>query len=98
MKWRDSKAVAFPPFSGTPGELLIPFPMGALRIQGCDLPSYLGRVAQATKIALYETPTGWKFFGNLMDANKLSLCGEESFGTGKSAFPVSPLMVIPYSL
>uniref|UniRef100_A0A803V605 Phosphoglucomutase 1 n=1 Tax=Ficedula albicollis TaxID=59894 RepID=A0A803V605_FICAL len=49
---------------------------------GCDLASYLGRVAQATKIALYETPTGWKFFGNLMDANKLSLCGEESFGTG----------------
>uniref|UniRef100_A0A3P9AL03 Phosphoglucomutase 1 n=1 Tax=Esox lucius TaxID=8010 RepID=A0A3P9AL03_ESOLU len=30
----------------------------------------------------YETPTGWKFFGNLMDAGKLSLCGEESFGTG----------------
>lgn len=40
------------------------------------------RVAKDTKIALYETPTGWKFFGNLMDANKLSLCGEESFGTG----------------
>ncbi|NWY76849.1 PGM1 protein, partial [Erithacus rubecula] len=51
-------------------------------VAGCDLASYLGRVAQATKIALYETPTGWKFFGNLMDANKLSLCGEESFGTG----------------
>uniref|UniRef100_A0A8D1M8X5 Phosphoglucomutase 1 n=1 Tax=Sus scrofa TaxID=9823 RepID=A0A8D1M8X5_PIG len=43
----------------------------------------LDRVANATKIALYETPTGWKFFGNLMDASKLSLCGEESFGTGK---------------
>ncbi|XP_018409355.1 PREDICTED: phosphoglucomutase-1 isoform X2 [Nanorana parkeri] len=42
----------------------------------------LDRVAKATKITLYETPTGWKFFGNLMDANKLSLCGEESFGTG----------------
>ncbi|XP_060629641.2 phosphoglucomutase-1 isoform X3 [Anolis sagrei] len=42
----------------------------------------IDRVAKATKIALYETPTGWKFFGNLMDANKLSLCGEESFGTG----------------
>ncbi|GCB64620.1 hypothetical protein scyTo_0013364, partial [Scyliorhinus torazame] len=42
----------------------------------------LDRVAKATKISLYETPTGWKFFGNLMDANKLSLCGEESFGTG----------------
>uniref|UniRef100_W5MI44 EF-hand calcium-binding domain-containing protein 7 n=1 Tax=Lepisosteus oculatus TaxID=7918 RepID=W5MI44_LEPOC len=42
----------------------------------------LDNVAKATKITLYETPTGWKFFGNLMDANKLSLCGEESFGTG----------------
>ncbi|XP_017275798.1 phosphoglucomutase-1-like [Kryptolebias marmoratus] len=42
----------------------------------------LDRVARATKIELYETPTGWKFFGNLMDAGMLSLCGEESFGTG----------------
>ncbi|KAJ0011806.1 hypothetical protein NQD34_012781 [Periophthalmus magnuspinnatus] len=42
----------------------------------------LDRVAKATKIQLYETPTGWKFFGNLMDAGCLSLCGEESFGTG----------------
>lgn len=40
------------------------------------------RVAKATKIELYETPPGWKFFGNLMDAGRLSLCGEESFGTG----------------
>lgn len=30
----------------------------------------------------FKTPTGWKFFGNLMDANRISLCGEESFGTG----------------
>ena len=29
-----------------------------------------------------QVPTGWKFFGNLMDAEKLSVCGEESFGTG----------------
>uniref|UniRef100_A0A7N8X5R5 Phosphoglucomutase-1-like n=1 Tax=Mastacembelus armatus TaxID=205130 RepID=A0A7N8X5R5_9TELE len=42
----------------------------------------LDRVAKATKIELYETPTGWKFFGNLMDAGRLSLCGEEHFGTG----------------
>nr|XP_040027040.1 phosphoglucomutase-1-like [Gasterosteus aculeatus aculeatus] len=42
----------------------------------------LDRVAKANKIELYETPTGWKFFGNLMDAGRLSLCGEESFGTG----------------
>jgi phosphoglucomutase len=40
------------------------------------------RVAQALNIPCYETPTGWKFFGNLMDAGKVSLCGEESFGTG----------------
>ncbi len=42
------------------------------------------RVAQALHIHCYETPTGWKFFGNLMDAGKVTLCGEESFGTGSS--------------
>uniref|UniRef100_A0A8C9WL07 EF-hand calcium binding domain 7 n=1 Tax=Scleropages formosus TaxID=113540 RepID=A0A8C9WL07_SCLFO len=42
----------------------------------------LDSVANTLKMQLYETPTGWKFFGNLMDAGKLSLCGEESFGTG----------------
>ncbi|MBN2630658.1 MAG: alpha-D-glucose phosphate-specific phosphoglucomutase [Rhodobacteraceae bacterium] len=40
------------------------------------------RVADALGIARYETPTGWKFFGNLLDAGKVTLCGEESFGTG----------------
>ena len=40
------------------------------------------RVAAALGIASYETPTGWKFFGNLLDAGKVTLCGEESFGTG----------------
>jgi phosphoglucomutase len=40
------------------------------------------RVAAALDIACYETPTGWKFFGNLLDAGKATLCGEESFGTG----------------
>ncbi|MDD5301304.1 MAG: alpha-D-glucose phosphate-specific phosphoglucomutase [Gallionella sp.] len=40
------------------------------------------RVAAALDIPCYETPTGWKFFGNLMDAGKVTLCGEESFGTG----------------
>ena len=40
------------------------------------------RVAQALHIPCYETPTGWKFFGNLMDAGKVTLCDEESFGTG----------------
>ena len=42
------------------------------------------RVADKLNIACYETPTGWKFFGNLMDANKVTLCGEESFGTGSN--------------
>lgn len=40
------------------------------------------RVAAKLGIACFETPTGWKFFGNLMDAGKVTLCGEESFGTG----------------
>ncbi len=39
------------------------------------------RVASALKIPCYETPTGWKFFGNLMDAGRITLCGEESYGT-----------------
>ena len=42
------------------------------------------RVASALHIPCYETPTGWKFFGNLMDAGKVTLCGEESFGTGSN--------------
>ncbi|HEU4564452.1 MAG TPA: alpha-D-glucose phosphate-specific phosphoglucomutase, partial [Gemmatimonadaceae bacterium] len=42
------------------------------------------RVADALGIRCYETPTGWKFFGSLMDAGKVTLCGEESFGTGSS--------------
>ncbi|MDH5515829.1 MAG: alpha-D-glucose phosphate-specific phosphoglucomutase, partial [Gammaproteobacteria bacterium] len=40
------------------------------------------RVAAALGIDCYETPTGWKFFGNLLDAERITLCGEESFGTG----------------
>jgi len=42
------------------------------------------RVAKELGIECYETPTGWKFFGNLLDANKITLCGEESFGTGSN--------------
>jgi phosphoglucomutase len=42
----------------------------------------LDRVAKALDLPFFETPTGWKFFGNLMDAGKCSVCGEESFGTG----------------
>ncbi|MGC2855464.1 alpha-D-glucose phosphate-specific phosphoglucomutase [Novispirillum sp. DQ9] len=40
------------------------------------------RVAAALGIPCWETPTGWKFFGTLLDAGKATLCGEESFGTG----------------
>ncbi len=40
------------------------------------------RVAEQLGLDGFETPTGWKFFGNLMDAGRVSLCGEESFGTG----------------
>jgi len=40
------------------------------------------RVAAAKGIDCYETPTGWKFFGNLLDAGRATLCGEESAGTG----------------
>lgn len=42
----------------------------------------LNSVANHLGFPVYETPTGWKFFGNLMDANKINICGEESFGTG----------------
>ncbi len=42
------------------------------------------RVAAALAIPLHETPTGWKFFGNLMDAGMCTVCGEESFGTGSN--------------
>ena len=40
------------------------------------------RVAEKLGIGLYETPTGWKFFGNLLDAGLATICGEESAGTG----------------
>jgi phosphoglucomutase len=40
------------------------------------------RVAAALGVPCYETPTGWKFFGNLLDDGRATLCGEESFGTG----------------
>ncbi|KAJ1350974.1 hypothetical protein KIN20_006906 [Parelaphostrongylus tenuis] len=41
-------------------------------------------VAKAKGLEVFETPTGWKYFGNLMDAGRISLCGEESFGTGSA--------------
>ena len=42
------------------------------------------RVAKALNLPCYETPTGWKFFGNLLDAGRITLCGEESYGTGSN--------------
>jgi len=42
------------------------------------------RVAAAIGIEHFETPTGWKFFGNLLDADRIAFCGEESFGTGSN--------------
>ena len=41
-------------------------------------------VAKELGIDCFETPTGWKFFGNLLDADRITLCGEESFGTGSN--------------
>jgi len=66
---------------------------GGLKAVARSMPTSgaVDRVAAALKLPFYETPTGWKFFGNLMDAHllgkpKLSplICGEESFGTGSS--------------
>lgn len=42
------------------------------------------RVAKELNIDCYETPTGWKYFGNLMDSERITFCGEESFGTGSN--------------
>ncbi|MDR2876558.1 MAG: alpha-D-glucose phosphate-specific phosphoglucomutase [Chromatiales bacterium] len=44
----------------------------------------LDRVAKRLGIDCYETPTGWKYFGNLLDSGRITLCGEESFGAGSS--------------
>jgi phosphoglucomutase len=62
----------------------IPFFKNGLKGVARSMPTSaaLDRVASALKMTCYEVPTGWKFFGNLMDADKLSICGEESFGTG----------------
>jgi len=66
---------------------------GGLRAVARSMPTSgaVDRVAEKLGLPLYETPTGWKFFGNLMDSDQLGgerlsplLCGEESFGTGSS--------------
>jgi phosphoglucomutase len=63
---------------------LVPAYAGGLKGVARSMPTSMAvdRVAQAQGIACYETPTGWKFFGNLLDAGRVTLCGEESFGTG----------------
>jgi phosphoglucomutase len=63
---------------------LIPAYAGGLSGVARSMPTSgaVDRVAAKLGIDCYETPTGWKFFGNLMDAGRVTLCGEESFGTG----------------
>ncbi|MEY4268644.1 MAG: hypothetical protein RIS90_3179, partial [Pseudomonadota bacterium] len=63
---------------------LVPAYQGGLRGVARSMPSStaVDRVAQDLGIACFETPTGWKFFGNLLDAGLVTLCGEESYGTG----------------
>jgi phosphoglucomutase len=63
---------------------LVPGYAGGLKGVARSMPTSAAadRVAAQLGIACYETPTGWKFFGNLLDAGKVTLCGEESAGTG----------------
>ena len=63
---------------------LVPAYAGGLKGVARSMPTSkaLDRVAEGLGISCYETPTGWKFFGNLLDAGRATLCGEESAGTG----------------
>ncbi|PWV58859.1 alpha-D-glucose phosphate-specific phosphoglucomutase [Plasticicumulans acidivorans] len=63
---------------------LIPAYAGGLKGVARSMPTSMAvdRVAAALGLNCYETPTGWKFFGNLLDAGCITFCGEESFGTG----------------
>ncbi|MCI0412135.1 alpha-D-glucose phosphate-specific phosphoglucomutase [bacterium] len=82
-------------FFVTPGDSLailaehatkIPGYSGGLAGVARSMPTSMAvdRVAKELGVPAYETPTGWKFFGNLMDAGMCTLCGEESFGTGSN--------------
>lgn len=64
----------------------IPFFKGGMSGVARSMPtsSALDRVAEKLGIPVYETPTGWKYFTNLMDAGRISVCGEESFGTSSA--------------
>ncbi|TXT38777.1 MAG: pgm [Comamonadaceae bacterium] len=65
---------------------LIPGYQGGLLGVARSMPTSaaVDRVAKAMNLPCFETPTGWKFFGNLLDAGRATLCGEESYGTGSS--------------
>lgn len=63
---------------------LVPGYKGSLAGVARSMPTSraVDQVAAKLGLSCYETPTGWKFFGNLLDAGRATLCGEESFGTG----------------
>ena len=63
---------------------LVPGYAGGLKGVARSMPTSaaVDAVARALGIPCYETPTGWKFFGNLLDAGRITICGEESAGTG----------------
>lgn len=64
----------------------IPYYTGRLYGVARSMPTStaLDAVAKAKNLPIYATPTGWKYFGSLLDNNKITLCGEESFGAGSS--------------
>jgi phosphoglucomutase len=89
----DRNMILGPNFYVTPSDSLAVLAANATLIPGYarglagvarSMPTSLAvdRVAADLSIDCFETPTGWKFFGNLLDAGKITLCGEESFGTG----------------
>jgi phosphoglucomutase len=68
----------------TANATVVPGYAGGLRGVARSMPTSaaVDVVAKELDIPCFETPTGWKFFGNLLDAGRITLCGEESFGTG----------------
>ena len=89
----DRNMILGPNFYVTPSDSLAVLAANATLVPGYSaglagvarsMPTSLAvdRVAADLNITCFETPTGWKFFGNLLDAGKITLCGEESFGTG----------------